>query len=396
MQSLDDIMSGLSQGNLSARMSAKVMGSLAQKVDLAMSQTEELVSQVVAVMSAVSKGDFSQRIQIQAEGQFDALKQNINKALDDLQLSFKEINKASERLAQGTLNQPITQTYQGELNTLKEGLNFAFSSLSGLIHNVVNMNQQLNVAVEGIYTDSQGLSQALKEQAQQLQSTTNAFGNITVGVKQSSEGALKANQLSSSAREQAESGVKVMESTILSMRTIQESSQKISEIVALIDSIAFQTNLLALNAAVEAARAGEQGRGFAVVAGEVRALAGKSANAAKDIRELIDRTVHAIDSGTQLVETSGDALSKINTAIKDVSEIISDIASLSQGSAREMETINQLIRMIETITQNNATLATQSSSTAQSVVGNVQSLTLDLNKFDIDSPLYSTKSLSIR
>ncbi|WP_127469965.1 methyl-accepting chemotaxis protein [Thiomicrorhabdus aquaedulcis] len=386
MHSLEDIMNGLSQGHLATRMSGEVQGGLKQKVDLAMSQTEHLVSEMVAVMSAVSKGDFSQRVQTQAAGQFGALKQNVNQALDDLQQSFTEINQASKRLAQGKLNQPITQEYQGELNTLKEGLNFAFTSLSGLVTNVVSMNQQLNVAVDEIYTGSEGLSHALEDQAQQLQSTASAFGNIAAGVKQSSEGALKANQLSSTARVQAESGVKVMENTILSMRTIQESSQKISEIVALIDSIAFQTNLLALNAAVEAARAGEQGRGFAVVAGEVRALAGKSANAAKDIRELIDRTVTAIDSGTQLVETSGESLSKINLAIKDVSEIIADIANLSQTSARDMEQVNQLIRNIDALTQHNASLATQSSSTAQSVVANVQSLTLDLNKFEINAP----------
>lgn len=381
MESLKEIMSGLSEGNLKVRMNPAVQGELKVLVDDALHQMEVLISQTVSVMDEMEKGNFSQRVEADAQGEFSAMKDKVNTALNALQASFTEINAATDRLASGQLNQPIQNEYRGELNVLKSGINQAFTELNSLVKNVMQVNQQLNSAVQEIYLGSQQLSDALEDQAHQLQSASHSFDSITQGVQQSSEGAAQANDLSSKASHQAKQGVQVMHDTIESMRTIQNSSQQISEIVELIDSIAFQTNLLALNAAVEAARAGEQGRGFAVVAGEVRALAGKSADAAKEIRALIDGTVSAINSGTQQVETSGSTLDDINEAIQRVNEIITEMASLSEGSARDMKQINSIMRNIDGITQQNAASATEASSASQSVVGSVELLTNDLNKF---------------
>ncbi|BCN92639.1 hypothetical protein THMIRHAM_04240 [Thiomicrorhabdus immobilis] len=382
MNSLEEIMDGLNQGNFSVRMNPKVQGQLKVKVDHAMEQTEALISRLISVMEGLSNGDFSQRIQIEAQGQLGLLKDDVNKALDDVQHAFTEINQASERLRVGRLNQMIEGEYKGELDTIKQGMNSAFQSLNILINNVTHMNGKLEQASQSISKDSVSLSNSLSSQASQLQHTADTMERITHEVKQSADSAIEANKLSDRARQQAQDGVSVMNSTIDSMRSIQNSSQKIAEIVSLIDSIAFQTNLLALNAAVEAARAGEQGRGFAVVAGEVRTLAQKSADAAKEIRGLIDNTVNAIESGTQLVEKSGDALGEINTGINSVSELISEMASMSLEQANSIANLNQQISEMDKTTQHNVHVANQALGSANTVVQEVESLSDSVRQFE--------------
>ena len=387
MESLEEIMDGLNQGDFSVRMNPKVQGDLKQKVDEAMSQTESMISKLMVVMEGLSNGDFSQRIDVAASGQLDLLKNNVNHALDEVQGAFTEINQASERLSSGKLNQLIQGTYKGELNTIKDGMNTAFQSLSNLINNVTQMNGKLQTASASISGDSVTLSNSLSNQALELQHSADTMERITHEVKQSADSAVEANQLSDKARTQAQDGVSVMNNTIESMRSIQNSSQKIAEIVSLIDSIAFQTNLLALNAAVEAARAGEQGRGFAVVAGEVRTLAQKSADAAKEIRGLIDNTVNAIESGTQMVEKSGEALGEINTGINSVSELISEMAAMSLEQANSISTLNQQISQMDQTTQNNVHVANKAKDSANLVVGEVDALSDTISQFEISNSI---------
>ncbi|WEJ63080.1 methyl-accepting chemotaxis protein [Thiomicrorhabdus lithotrophica] len=383
MASLEEIMDGLNRGDFSVRMNPKVQGDLKLKVDEAMSQTENMISKLMEVMEGLSNGDFGQRIDIDAPGQLDLLKKNVNQALDEVQEAFTEINQASERLSSGKLNQLIQGTYKGELNTIKDGMNTAFHSLNSLINNVTQMNGKLQNASASISGDSVTLSNSLSNQALELQNSADTMERITHEVKQSADSAVQANQLSDRARTQAQEGVSVMNNTIDSMRSIQNSSQKIAEIVGLIDSIAFQTNLLALNAAVEAARAGEQGRGFAVVAGEVRTLAQKSADAAKEIRGLIDNTVNAIESGTQMVEKSGEALGDINTGINSVSELISEMAAMSLEQANSISTLNQQISQMDQTTQNNVHIANKAMDSANLVVGEVDALSDTISQFEI-------------
>ncbi len=389
MTSLESVMDGLSAGDFSVRMDSNIQGHLKQKVDTAMQQTDSLIQDVVKVMSAVSHGDMSQRVMPKASGQLDSLKMNINNALSDIQGAFKDINAASERLSSGKLNQPISTEYEGELNTIKNGINTAFSNLNALINNVASMSLHIQEASGGISTDSNNLSTSLANQAKQLQSTSSLMEAMTSDIKQSADSATEANELSNKAQKQAEEGVQVMEDTIGSMRSIQSSSQKISEIVALIDSIAFQTNLLALNAAVEAARAGEQGRGFAVVAGEVRNLAQKSADAAKDIRGLIDNTVNAIETGTKLVERSGGALTEINSGINDISRIISEIAKMSLDQSSDINNINQLISSMDQVTQQNSSISDQAAQSANAMVSEIETLSESLRKFETQAKLAS-------
>lgn len=382
MNSLLELMDALAKGDFSARLNDGVQGELKTKVDDTMQQTETVILNMIAVMNGLSKGDFGQRISAQASGELDLLKTDVNQALDNIQKAFQEINQASDRLAKGQLNQMINGNYQGELDIIKTGINAAFGNLNSLINEVSGMNGRLESASRSIASDSVTLSTSLSNQATQLQSAADTMETITHEVKQSSDSALQANQLSAKAKAQAEEGVQVMSSTIDSMQSIQESSHKIAEIVSLIDSIAFQTNLLALNAAVEAARAGEQGRGFAVVAGEVRTLAQKSADAAKEIRSLIDNTVDAIESGTGLVEKSGQSLTEINTGINQVSEFIAQIAEASLEQSNRISSLNHQIAEMDKSTQENAHIANQAMSSADSVVNEVGSLSKTVGQFE--------------
>lgn len=384
MENLEELMDGIHQGNFSVRMNENVKGELKQQVDEAMTQTETIIASVNNVMTALSAGDFSQRIDADANGQLDELKVNVNHSLDNIQNAFSEINQASERMAAGKLNQLIQTEYKGELNTIKGGLNSAFQNLNVLINGVSQMNGKLQQASQSISSDSITLSNSLSTHASELQHTATTMEQITHEVKQSADSAVEANKLSDKARTQAKSGVEVMNNTINSMQSIQTSSQKIAEIVGLIDSIAFQTNLLALNAAVEAARAGEQGRGFAVVAGEVRSLAQKSADAAKEIRELIDTTVDAIESGTHLVEKSGSALEEINTGINSVSELISEMAAMNLEQANSISALNQQVSKMDESTQQNVHIADQAKASANLVVNEVDALSNSVSQFETD------------
>ena len=225
-------------------------------------------------------------------------------------------------------------------------------------------NTVLNAARE-ITQGNTSLSQRTEEQAASLQQTSSSMDEMTSTVRQNANNAHRANQLSSGASDQAEKGRVVVGNAVASMEEITASSKKIADIISVIDEIAFQTNLLALNAAVEAARAGEQGRGFAVVASEVRNLAGRSATAAKEIKELIEDSVAKVDEGSKLVNESGQTLEQIRGSVKEVSEIIAEIAAASEEQSTGIEQVNRAVSQMDEMTQQNATLVQQAASASE-------------------------------
>jgi methyl-accepting chemotaxis protein len=204
---------------------------------------------------------------------------------------------------------------------------------------------------------------------------------MTSTVKQNADNAGQANQLATAARDQAEKGGAVVGSAVKAMTEINESSKKISDIIGVIDEIAFQTNLLALNAAVEAARAGEQGRGFAVVATEVRSLAGRSATAAKEIKELIQDSVRKVGDGSLLVTQSGQTLEQIVMSVKKVSDIVAEIAAASREQSSGIEQVNKAVMQMDEMTQQNAALVEQATAASQSMADQARELTVMMDKY---------------
>ena len=240
-------------------------------------------------------------------------------------------------------------------------------SLEHVVGQVRHATDSLSTASTEIASGNQDLSVRTEQTAINLQHTASSIDQLTTAVRQSADGAQQANQLSLAAGDVAARGGAEVSQMVRTMQEINASSKKISEIIGVIDDIAFQTNILALNAAVEAARAGEQGRGFAVVANEVRHLAGRCAEAAKEIKELIVTSVGRVDAGTQLVDSTGKTMAEIVHAVQRVSDIIGEITSASVEQSQGIHAVNMSVVQLEQMTQQNAALVEESAAAAQSM-----------------------------
>ncbi|PQO38628.1 hypothetical protein C5Y97_07945 [Blastopirellula marina] len=227
------------------------------------------------------------------------------------------------------------------------------------------------------------LSSGAQEQASSLEETAASLEEITGTIQQNADNAQQANRLSNSSREIAERGGDVTNKAVVGMSEINDASKKIADIITTIDEIAFQTNLLALNAAVEAARAGEQGRGFAVVAGEVRNLAQRSAGAAKEIKVLIQDSVSKVQTGSELVNQSGSTLGEIVGSVKQVTELVAEIAAASREQSVGVEQVNRAVTQMDHVTQSNAAQTEELASTAESLAAQAQHLQSVVDQFHL-------------
>ncbi|MHB1586915.1 MAG: methyl-accepting chemotaxis protein [Acidiferrobacteraceae bacterium] len=255
----------------------------------------------------------------------------------------------------------------GALNMLVDELNQSMLQVSLSAESVATGSRELSSAAEQ-------LSSAAQEQASSLEETAASMEEMTGTVKQNADNALRADRMALECRESANEGVVISSAMRRSMSGIHDSSNRIAEIIGVIDEIAFQTNILALNAAVEAARAGEQGRGFAVVAAEVRSLAQRSASAAKEIKVLIKESVEKVQDGVQLVATSAATLQGIVDSVKNTAEIIGEISASSQEQAAGIEQVNRAVMQMDGVTQSNAAQVEELSGTSQSLAAQAQKL----------------------
>jgi methyl-accepting chemotaxis protein len=258
------------------------------------------------------------------------------------------------------------------------------TQLKNTVGQVTEATSQVSSAAAEIAQGSSDLAQRTEQQASALEQTASSMEELTSTVKNSADNAAQANQLAGAARTQAEQGGQVVDQAISAMSAIHQSSRKIADIIGVIDEIAFQTNLLALNAAVEAARAGEQGRGFAVVAGEVRKLAQRSADAAKEIKGLITDSVAKVEGGGQLVEQSGQTLKEIVTSVKKVSDIVAEIAAAAREQAGGIEQVNKAILQLDQTTQQNAALVEETAAASHAMGDQAKELQNLMGFFKLD------------
>ncbi|NJM12388.1 MAG: HAMP domain-containing protein [Synechococcaceae cyanobacterium SM1_2_3] len=275
--------------------------------------------------------------------------------------------ETAERIAHGDLSSQIEITSEDEFGKLLTNLKAMNARLHEVVGEVSGATSQVNAAAGEIAQGSADLSQRTEQQASALQETASSMEQLTSTVKQSAANAQQANQLSRSAQIKAEQGGQDIERVIAAMNAINASSCKISNIIVVINEIAFQTNLLALNAAVEAARAGEQGRGFAVVASEVRKLAQRSADAAKEIKELITDSMNKVEDGGHLVDQAGQTLQEIVAEVKKVSSLVTEVAAASSEQATGIEQINRAILQMDQVTQQNAALVEQTAAASHAM-----------------------------
>lgn len=268
----------------------------------------------------------------------------------------------------GTLTERIALAGKsGFFEALARNVNQLADNMADIVAKVKHAAEEVYRGAEEISQGNANLSQRTEEQSSSLEETASSMEQMTSTVKQNADNAGQANQLAIAARDQAEKGGAVVSKAVGAMTGINDASKKIADIIGVIDEIAFQTNLLALNAAVEAARAGEQGRGFAVVASEVRNLAGRSATAAKEIKELIQDSVRKVEDGSVLVTQSGQTLEQIVAAVKKVSDIVAEIAAASREQSSGIEQVNRAVMQMDELTQQNAALVEQATAASQAM-----------------------------
>jgi methyl-accepting chemotaxis protein len=291
----------------------------------------------------------------------------------------------AQTVANGDLTQRITVRSQDETGQLIQALKAMNESLVKIVDEVRAGTDTIATASGQIAAGNHDLSSRTEEQASSLEETASSMEELTSTVKQNADNARQANQLAMKASDVAGQGGMVVSQVVDTMESINQASNKIVDIISVIDGIAFQTNILALNAAVEAARAGEQGRGFAVVAAEVRTLAQRSAGAAKEIKALIDTSVEKVDAGAALVNQAGATMDDIVDSIRQVTDIMGEIAAASQEQTAGIEQINQAITQMDQVTQQNAALVEEATSASEAMQEQAGNLARMVSVFKLDS-----------
>jgi len=342
------------------------IGTVIELVD----RTEEAAIEIELqdIINTAQAGDLSRRIDLSNKDDFyERLSRGINEMVDVIERVIDDTVNVISAMARGNLSRQIDADYEGCFGQLKNDVNGTINKLTDVMSEIEKSADLVFSGAQEIAQGNKKLSNRTELQSASLQQTASSMKEMTTLVKNNAENAINADQLASNAQGKAEEGGKVVGQAIMAMNEITESSNKIAAIISVIDEIAFQTNLLALNAAVEAARAGEQGRGFAVVASEVRNLAGRSATAAKEIKDLIEDSVVKVGEGSKLVDASGHTLEEIMASVKEVNDIITDIASSSTQQSEGIGQVNHAINQMDEMTQQNTTMVQEATTASKSM-----------------------------
>lgn len=357
---------------------------------------EVLVEQEIdRLVQGVKAGDLSGRIKLTDKHGFTkSLSTGINELTDVIENVFSDVNRVMEAMAEGDLVSDITGDYQGVYAECKNNINSTLAKLSDFIIQIRDAADFIDSSSQEMASGNNNLSHRAEQQAASLEQTAASMEELASTVKENAQNTIQATEVVNSASQLAQKGGGVVRSAIAAMQEINESSNKIAEIIGVIDEIAFQTNLLALNASVEAARAGEQGRGFSVVATEVRNLAQRSATAAQQSNELIQNSVQKVRAGTAFVNETGAALNEIVESVAKVGAIVALIANASSEQSSGIDQVNQAVAQMDDITQQNAALAEQAAAGSIAMSEQSTNMTQLLSFFKVKGA--SSRSQAVR
>ncbi|MBT9372076.1 methyl-accepting chemotaxis protein [Rhizobium sp. CSW-27] len=347
-------------------------------------QNDDLQARMAEVVAAAAEGDFTRRIDKHfGDPSLDRFATNVDQLLSSVDTGLRQTGEVLQRLAGGDLTQSMNGDFRGAFARLQLNVNDAIANLRRTLTEIRATAGDMNGNSEELRAAADDLSKRTEQQAAALEETSAALDEITAVVKSSTERAQEASSMVTEAKQSAAQSAVVVRDAISAMERIEQASHEISQIINVIDEIAFQTNLLALNAGVEAARAGEAGKGFAVVAQEVRELAQRSANAAKDIKALITKSGDEVAGGVKLVQKTGQALNEIERRVLGINDHIHSIATAAREQATGLQEVNTAVNQMDQVTQRNAAMVEETSAATHRLSQQANGLFTLISRFNI-------------
>jgi methyl-accepting chemotaxis protein len=387
MEDVTRVMMALAQGCLNENIENHYEGIYADVsglVQITIHNMQKVIVDIQKVVDSAGRGELNQQIYLPQTGGFGKELSHAINTLLEIQRNFShDIGIFLENLKNGDLTQPIQTHYAGKFDEIKQNANSTISKLVSMLSEIQQIAIAVNHAAIEMEKGNNSLANRTETQAASLEETAAAMEQLTAVAEQNTIHAQTANQLAHSATQTADQGGIIVQDAVNTMQQVYDSSHKISEIITVINGIAFQTNILAINAAVEAAHAGEHGRGFAVVATEVRSLAQRCAESAKEIKELVENSVANIEIGTLLVEQAGNSMDNIIISIQRVTDIITEISAASREQSHGIQQINAAIAQMDNMTQQNATLVEQAAANAEGLAHQATKLTDAFRQFKL-------------
>ncbi|MEN8908199.1 MAG: methyl-accepting chemotaxis protein [Clostridiales bacterium] len=345
---------------------------------------KDVSSEIKILITASEEGKLNERGNISKfKGDWALIVKGLNGLLDNIIKPVKEASDVLKEMSEGNLQILVNGIYKGDHAEIKNALNFTIDKFNEIMNNISDSSEQVFIGSNQLSKSSQALSQGSTEQASSIEEITSSMEEIAVQTNTNNDSAAEASTIAKGSKDDAVSGNQKMQEMLKSMDDINEASKNISKIIKVIDEIAFQTNILALNAAVEAARAGQHGKGFAVVAEEVRNLAARSAEAAKETTTLIEGSIEKVNLGTKIANDTARALDQIVTGVAKVAAIVSDISVASNEQASGISQVNKAITQVSQVVQTNSATAEESASSSEELSSQAEVLKDVVSKFKL-------------